>query len=241
MAAIIPHRPAPRYLTRAERARFLLEIRISRLPAYHSSMNSQYTTPRLVAVAATLLLVISCEKSEVRSYSVKKPQAPTENSPVAESETSGAMRAESAAPTAEAPRWPIPEGWSLLPGPKPMRLATFMAGSGDNALEVVLSEFPGDAGGLLPNINRWRAQLSLPSATLDEVRAESTSIDVLGVSGHMVHLRGEASHMLGAVLYNSGANGTRFLKTTGSPTAIEVHKPAFEQFARALAAQEKGQ
>jgi hypothetical protein len=46
--------------------------------------------------------------------------------------------------------------------------------------------------------------------------------------------------MLGAVLYDSGVDRTRFLKAAGSATAIEVHKPAFEQFARDLAAMEEG-
>jgi len=121
-----------------------------------------------------------------------------------------------------------------------MRLATFRAGEGATALEVVLSEFPGDAGGLLPNINRWRAQVSLPPATLDQVEADSTPVGAPPMAGRVLHLRGETVHMLGAVLHDTGAGRTRFLKATGAPAVIEAHKPAFEQFARSLAAMKEG-
>ena len=35
--------------------------------------------------------------------------------------------------------------------------------------EVALSAFPGDAGGLLPNINRWRKQIGLAGFGLEVV------------------------------------------------------------------------
>jgi hypothetical protein len=199
--------------------------------------------PYLLLLAPTLLAPIlsGCEKREVSSYNVKKSQAPAP--PVSQERPSTPDQQGPKAGTAAASpggQWPLPNGWRQLPGAKPMRLATFQAGEGADALEVVLSEFPGDAGGLLPNINRWRAQLSLPAATLEQVQADSNRIDVPPVAGYVVHLWGESAHMLGAVLHDSDADRTRFLKATGAPALLESHKAAFEQFARSLAAMKEG-
>jgi hypothetical protein len=46
--------------------------------------------------------------------------------------------------------------------------------------------------------------------------------------------------MLGAVLHDTGAGRTRFLKATGTPAVVESHKAAFEKFARSLAGLKEG-
>jgi hypothetical protein len=183
--------------------------------------------------------LLGCEKREIRTYTTKKEvePAPAMPPPAPAARPQAPAAAVTAPPAVDAApgRWPIPEGWKVVPGQKPMRLATFEAGAAGGTVEVVLSEFPGDAGGLLANINRWRAQVGLPAGTLQEIEAEAVRIDAAPVNGHVVHLRGEQSHMLGAVLNDSKAGRTRFVKATGSPATIEALRPSFEQFARSVA------
>lgn len=55
--------------------------------------------------------------------------------------------------------WTAPEGWPSKPGDG-MRRATYAAGKA----ELTVVSLPGEAGGALANVNRWRGQLGLPPA-----------------------------------------------------------------------------
>jgi hypothetical protein len=54
--------------------------------------------------------------------------------------------------------WKLPEGWRDGPA-KPARFATLLAGPRDKPVELSIMKV---GGGLLENINRWRAQVGLP-------------------------------------------------------------------------------
>ena len=56
--------------------------------------------------------------------------------------------------------WEAPHDWEALPAQQ-LRLATYKIQAGTGILELAVSELPGDAGGLLSNVNRWRGQLAL--------------------------------------------------------------------------------
>lgn len=133
-----------------------------------------------------------------------------------------------------APTWTVPAGWSKLDGEKPMRVATFKAGEGANALEVAISVFPGDVGGLLGNINRWRGQVGLGPITQDEIAANVTPFEVAGFAGNTMRLKGEAQHMLGAAIKEVKAERTWFIKLTGTPAAIDAQEAAFVAFAKSF-------
>jgi hypothetical protein len=58
-------------------------------------------------------------------------------------------------------KWFIPEGWE--PGKKSsMRIGSFAVKDGnDSSLDISVTAFPGDLGGLLPNVERWLGQIGL--------------------------------------------------------------------------------
>jgi hypothetical protein len=58
-------------------------------------------------------------------------------------------------------QWFIPEGWE--PGKKSsMRIGSFSVKDGkDSSLDISVTSFPGDLGGLLPNVERWLGQIGL--------------------------------------------------------------------------------
>ena len=132
-----------------------------------------------------------------------------------------------------------------------MRLATFEVGSGEARLEISLSSFPGDAGGLLANVNRWRGQVNLPPleqaalpATLEPFTAGTLSgqiVDLLGTtaSGAASMTSGSAAtnapvptHIIGAILTDGSTSW--FIKATGTPTVIDPHKDAIVAFAKSF-------
>jgi hypothetical protein len=114
-----------------------------------------------------------------------------------------------------------------------MRIATFRAGASEG-VEVTLSAFPGDAGGLLANINRWRGQLGMePTTEADLAGAMRVSTDH-GVDVRTLRLVGaKGQDMLGAVV-RPGDGKTWFVKATGQPEAITQVSDSFAAFAGSL-------
>src|SRR5260370_18840650 len=63
-------------------------------------------------------------------------------------------------------KWRVPPDWKEQPLSE-MRLASFKAeGANGESADISISSFPGDAGGLESNVNRWRGQVH--QAVLDE-------------------------------------------------------------------------
>lgn len=143
--------------------------------------------------------------------------------------------------------WELPKGWTQAPGNQPMRIATFKVALTDLAggagspsgveavpqIEVTLTAFPGDVGGLLANVNRWRGQLGLAEVTEAEL-PKLVSV-VKGANGDfvVVNLRGEGEGSAGllAAIVQPGDGQSWFVKATGAPTQLEALRPSLEKFA----------
>src|ERR1035437_5601990 len=94
----------------------------------------------------------------------------------------GAMGAQGLPPGAASdapnPQWSVPKDWEVGNG-SAMRRATFVVkGSEGQSAEVVVSSFPGDVGGLVANINRWRSQIGLGPVAPDEVSGMTSDLVV---------------------------------------------------------------
>jgi len=94
---------------------------------------------------------------------------------------------------AEGVTWTLPSGWSEQKG-QGDRKSTLRFGREEPLLEVSITSFPGDAGGLQPNLNRWRGQLGLPpggdaSGTL--------TLDVSGVKVTLADFEGPKQPSMG--------------------------------------------
>lgn len=131
--------------------------------------------------------------------------------------------------------WDAPDGWTRRAEPGQMRVATFDAGDGDDALEVAVSTLGGGGGGLLANINRWRGQIGLPpieDADIDsrlehitECAMHAVYVDMQSDDGAAVEQR-----IIGAIIDDS-AGGVWFVKATGDPALLERHAGAIRAFA----------
>lgn len=198
----------------------------------------------LTVLALTASLVIGCEDKTIRSYDAPKDPAATTAMPGPVGPTAAAPSTTTTTNTGGASglAWQLPEGWRESAEARPMRLATFEVGEGDDALEIALSAFPQDVGGALANVNRWRGQLGLPPITQDELPAAVTALHEDGSSDAVVvDLTGRAEHadlgetdvrMIVAMVPAPGQ--TWFLKAVGLPDQVEAHRASFLAFARTL-------
>lgn len=89
-------------------------------------------------------------------------------------------------------KWTVPEDWKEEPGSE-MRFATLRFQVQNTPLEVSITSFPGQAGSVLANVNRWRKQIGLEEIEeqgLSEVIKEGkidgipcTLVDMTGSGG----------------------------------------------------------
>jgi hypothetical protein len=134
-----------------------------------------------------------------------------------------------AAPADDRLTWQAPSGWTLAPKTSSMRYATFTITGADGAsAEMVVTHFPGDVGGDLDNVNRWRQQVSLPPVDqaglpglVSKVTAGSKIFSVIDATGPQSRVvAGWARH---------GAE-TWFFKLTGPDPLVGAEKAKFTSF-----------
>ena len=103
--------------------------------------------------------------------------------------------------------------------------------------EVTISKFPGDVGGMVANIQRWKGQLGLPAGTAEEARKSAEMIEVAGQKeSYLVDLQGknarsgkEARMVAIGVPYQGE---TWFFKLMGDDAVVTKEKDKFIQFVK---------
>lgn len=183
---------------------------------------------RLAGLAGTLVLGVSCREPKVTSYRV-----PAEPDPVFPGATSApdAMAA-GAVPAATGPdlKWTAPDHWQAQ-APSTVRKGSYLvpgtppAGNGD----MSITAFPGDVGGQLANLNRWRGQIELPPLTEAEAAPTISHVDANGLHFDVVDFANtrlaQPQRVLGAIVPFNGT--TWFFKLSGPDDLIAREKPNF--------------
>lgn len=128
-----------------------------------------------------------------------------------------------------ASQWKIPGSWTEV-APGMMQQAKFIAkGDGDAQAEVTLSIFPGEAGGLLPNVNRWRGQIQLAPITEDELKALAQTQSSPSGPLTVLDMKNPSGQRLVAAILKRGSE-TWYFKFMGADAVIERERAAFLQF-----------
>ncbi len=149
--------------------------------------------------------------------------------------TSGPMALMST-PGPARPNWQVPPGWEEVPGGQVLAAKFIVHGSGADQAVVNVSSSPGEGGGLLGNVNRWRQQLGLAQLPESEVDKLVTPLEVQGGKATMVEMSGsgagtgQKTRLVGAVIRQ--ANQTWFYKLMGSEPVVERERAAFIQFVK---------
>ncbi len=122
--------------------------------------------------------------------------------------------------------WSTPTGWAQGAASGP-RLATLTW----RACQLTITAFPGDAGGLLPNVNRWRSQIQLPALSEDGLDARVVRRQTLGaLSYQLVSIENPEQGQALRVGILSYADKTWFFKLSGPLAEVNAAGPAFSQF-----------
>ncbi len=151
----------------------------------------------------------------------------------------GSDMASTAVPTANGSdlTWTAPADWK----PKPagaMRKGSFaVSGPGGDA-DLSITAFPGDVGGELANLNRWRGQIQLGPLSEGDVAAVTTRLEQNGLTFVVVDFvspsTNKPAHIVGAIVPVNGA--TWFFKLMGPDATVTAAKPAFLAFLQTVRA-----
>ncbi len=186
------------------------------------------------ALACVLVLGLAgCEpEPKVRSYTVAKTAQPAAPVPAA----GPAMPANPAllaqAGAIGSPVFPAaPAGWTAQ-DPGAMRKGSWKVVAAGGTAELAVTAFPGDVGGRMANINRWRGQLGLPPATAEAYDAISLA-KVGEAQGEIVDLRSADGAKATAAILAAKDGVTWFLKLTGDAAAVEAARKDLLAFAAA--------
>lgn len=141
------------------------------------------------------------------------------------SSPSGAALA-SAGATAEQFNWKVPPDWKPS-AHNEMQVALF---SVPGKADVSVSVFPGDTGGTLANVNRWRRKIGLPPATDENLPSLVSSLDPADSQAILVDMTNNGQQLIGAIVPRDGKYW--FYKLQGDAGAVAPEKDAFIAFAK---------
>ncbi|MFA6289597.1 MAG: hypothetical protein WC661_19630 [Opitutaceae bacterium] len=187
-----------------------------------------------MSASLAFLFVSGCREEKIATYRVPK-ETVAETPPSAPSATAPDM-ASTAVPTASGDNlvWTAPAAWEARTA-SAMRKATYViTGDAGATAELAITAFPGDVGGNLANVNRWRGQLGLPPIDAGALPSALVHVDFNGLHADVVELAGPdgAKRVLGAIVPVGGV--TWFFKLTGPAPLVLREKNAFLDFLKTV-------
>jgi hypothetical protein len=202
----------------------------------------------LLALATATLLLTACGEEKVAVYRVPKEKdpampagaaaAPAADSPAQPGPAAGPAMADTAVPTATGAdlAWTAPGDWVVKPAGA-MRKATYGVPAGASEADLSVTAFPGDVGGELANVNRWRGQVGLTPLKAEELDASVSRQQANGLDFTIVELASgggdpNGKAILGAIVPYQGS--TWFFKLTGPGPVVKSAKAPFIVFLRSV-------
>ena len=189
---------------------------------------------KLSCAVTSACLVISLLAGCRRDEQIKSYDAPKEKEPQAPAAPSGLMSrmdADAPVPVNAAPvHWTTPAGWKEVP-PTSIRLGNFVVpGPGGKKAEVTITSFPGNVGGTLANVNRWRSEVGLGDIAENDVVSEKAVVD--SNEGKLYEMAGASERTVVAMIPRDGASW--FFKMRGDSDVVAGAKPAFLEFLKSV-------
>jgi len=129
------------------------------------------------------------------------------------------------------PKWPVPGEWKKLPSGQ-MQVAKFaVPARGAARAEVSISVFPGDTGGTLANLNRWRRQIGLGEVDESGMSPLVSALDPANPEAKLVDMTNNNKRLVGAIVPRGGRYW--FYKLLGDAEAVAPERDAFVALAKA--------
>ena len=128
--------------------------------------------------------------------------------------------------------WTLPAGWAVATGNSARYATLAVTGQDGSVGEIAISHFPGDVGGDLANVNRWRGQIGLEP--IDEAAlATSVSKVIAGPKTmQIVDATGPQTRCAAGWVKHGGE--TWFFKFTGPDALVGAEKAKFTAYLESI-------
>jgi hypothetical protein len=139
---------------------------------------------------------------------------------------------------ASGPQMDVPSNWKEKPAGQMVLKSYTVSGSKGGQATVSISSFPGDVGGKLGNINRWRAQMGLGPVDESQLGTAAQDLETQGGKGYVVDIdgtdarTGKPSRLVAAAIPHDG--NTWFYKLSGDKSTVEESKESFLKFVKTV-------
>ncbi|MDB6092813.1 MAG: hypothetical protein JWM32_375 [Verrucomicrobia bacterium] len=201
-------------------------------PEFRSFMRHRF----VLLTLASLVVLAGCREPKVASYRIpkEKPPEPPMSGSNAGAPAAGADMANTAVPTANGTdlTWTAPAQWTAKPAAAMRKGSYAVTGENGATADLSITAFPGDVGGELANLNRWRGQIQLPPLQEADLPGVTTRAERNGLTFITVDFAGTSPNnpqrILGAIVPFNGA--TWFFKLTGPDALVAKEKNAFLAF-----------
>ena len=136
------------------------------------------------------------------------------------------------------PNWDVPSGWKEIPGGQFLVAKFALTGAANAQASVNVSMSPGDGGGLLANVSRWRGQLGLGPEAEADLAKDLQSLELPGGKATLADITGQdartgqKARLVAVVVPRSGE--TWFYKLMGDAQIVEREKDAFMKFVQTV-------
>ena len=128
-------------------------------------------------------------------------------------------------------KWNLPEGWVDTGKKSSMRLAT-LGVKDKKDVEISVTRVPGDVGGELANVNRWRRQMGLAPVKAEDLQKEFEVIETKVGKAKLVDLNSGDKQMVAVMLPYK--ENTYFFKMMGSKESIGSQKENLVKLIKSL-------
>jgi hypothetical protein len=129
--------------------------------------------------------------------------------------------------------WDLPVGWRRTPTDNPTRIAVFALDDAPD-VEVVVTRFPGDVGGPLANVNRWRAQMGLGPIDDASLAAHVEQVSVPGFNAYVYDATNAGRGLVAAGLEEPSRSQTWFVKATSTERSFDRARESVLAFVRSF-------
>ena len=168
--------------------------------------------PKIIISVATIILLFSCDTQEkITTYKIKKPQSLTL-------------------------KWTTPSTWGeLVPGN--MLMANFhVIDSKNKSVNISVSMFPGDVGGIENNVNRWRRQINLQTQTIQEISKyiQNITLPLLGDAQFLELNNSQNNQGMKVIIIPNQNNQTIFVKMMGESDSLSELDYEFNLFVQSI-------
>jgi hypothetical protein len=128
--------------------------------------------------------------------------------------------------------WQLPDGWTPANGSSARYATISISGADGSKGELAVTHFPGDVGGDLANVNRWRAQIGLPPIDAASLATNVTQVTAGPKTIKVIDATGPKNRC--AAGWTAHGGETWFFKFTGPDSLVAAEKAKFNAFLESI-------